>query len=125
MHLIITDAPPSPDRPFLIKAQSTNIIIGWSETPCNGGHAVNSFNIRYRRTYSSTYSSYTYIRGIDPALRNYTIIGLSTDTYYSFSVAAVNLAARSSPYSSTLSATTFPPGTIVEGLRTIVGRPKF
>ena len=71
---------------------------------------MNNFIIRYRTTYSSSYSSYTYIRDIDPALRNYTVTGLQTNTYYSFSVQAVNLGAQSSSYSSSFSAATLPPG---------------
>ena len=72
---------------------------------------MNNFNIRYNRNFG--YSSYTTIRDIDPARRNYTITGLQTNTYYSFSVQAVNLNARSSSYSTSLSATTLPPGIIL------------
>ena len=70
---------------------------------------MNNFNIRFNRR-SSYRSSYTYIRDIDPARRNHTITGLQANTDYSFSVQAVNLNARSSSYSTSLSATTLPPG---------------
>ena len=107
----ITASPPAPGQPFLIKAQSTSLIIGWSEATCSGGHAVNSFNIRYHRSYGSSYSSsYSYIRDIDPVRRNYTITGLQINTYYSFSIQAVNWRAQSSSYSTSFSATTLPPG---------------
>lgn len=104
---IAVDSPPSPDRPFLIKAQSTSLTIGWSEATCNGGHTVNNFNIRFIQSSSYTY---TYIRDIDPLRRNYTITRLQANTDYSFSIQAVNLRAQSSSYSSSFSATTLPPG---------------
>ena len=72
---------------------------------------MNNFNIRYRHSYGSSYSrSYSYIRDIDPVRRNYTITGLQINTYYSFSIQAVNWRAHSSSYSTSFSATTLPPG---------------
>ena len=103
-------SPPAPGKPYLIKAQSSSITIGWHEAACNGGHTVNNFVIQYRQSSSSNYYSYTYIRNIEPARRNYTVVGLQSSTYYSFSIQAVNLLSSSSSYSSSLSATTLPPG---------------
>ena len=82
LRLLFSGSPPTPSKPFAIKPRSTSITIGWSESYCDGGHTLRNFTIRY--TYYSTYS-YQYIRGIDPTLRSYIIIGLRSNMRYSLS----------------------------------------
>ena len=104
---ILPASPPRPGRPYLIKAQSTSITIGWPEI-CAGGHSIRSYTIRYDRTIG--YYSYRYIRGVNPAKRNYTITGLESNTQYSFQVQVVSPYSRTSTYSFSLSISTLPPG---------------
>ena len=99
--------PPRPGRPYVVKAQSTSITIGWPEI-CTGGHSVRSYTVRYNRPVGLY--SYTYIRNISPAKRNYTIIGLESNTQYSFQVQVVSPYSRTSSYSLSRPATTLPPG---------------
>ena len=104
----ILATPPSPGQPFLVKAQSTSITIGWSETACDGGHPLLSFNLQYDKVYG--YFPSRTIRNIDPTRRNYTITGLTSNTYYRFKVQAVSVNSRTSFYSSTVSIYTLAPG---------------
>lgn len=69
---------------------------------------MKNFNIRYWN-YNSGHNTHKN-NIIDPAQTNYTITGLQPDTYYSFSVRAVNWNVESSPYAPYVSATTLPPG---------------
>ena len=100
-------SPPAPGRPYVIRAQSTSITIGWPEV-CDGGHGLRSFTIRYDRVVG--YYSYRYVRNIDPSRRNYTVTGLVSSTQYSFWVQAVSLNSRTSSYSSSMSTYTLAPG---------------
>ena len=104
-QLIFAVAPPAPGRPFIIKAQSTSVTIGWPEY-CTGGHTLSSFTIQYREVIGSF--SYHYVRNIDPSQRSYTITELETRTQYSFRVQAVST--RTSSYSLTATASTLAPG---------------
>ena len=108
-YLYYLDSPPTPGQPFEIKAQSTSITIGWSESYCDGGHPIVSFDIRYYE--SSDYYSRRTIQNIDPMRRNYTITDLQSSTYYRFQVRANSVNSRTSSYSSSsLSISTLAPG---------------
>lgn len=109
---IIIDSPPTPGRPFEVKAQSTSITIGWSESYCDGGHPIVSFDIQYYQTSGYYYNRNT-IRNIDPTRRNYTITGLQSSTFYSFIVRAVSVNSQTSSYSSSISISTLAPGTYI------------
>lgn len=123
------DSPPIPERPFAITVQSRSITIGWSESPCDGGHNLSSFTIQYYNIipndydydyyyyyhyyspYYRYYYNYQYIRNIDSTIRNYTVSGLEPDTEYTFQVKAVSIYAAESSYSASVSISTLPPGT--------------
>ena len=112
MKFSIIDSPPTPGRPFEVKAQSTSITIGWSESYCDGGHPIVSFNIQYYQTSGYYYNRNT-VRNIDPTRRNYTITGLQSSTYYSVRVRAVSVNSQTSSYSSSISISTLAPGTYI------------
>ena len=106
--ILIPASPPTPGRPFAIKPQSTSITIGWSESSCDGGHALSSFTIQYDKVYG--FFLYRYVRNIPSAMRNYTITGLESNTLYSFRVQAVNVNSLTSSYSLAVSISTLSPG---------------
>ena len=108
LRLLFSGSPPTPSKPFAIKPRSTSITIGWSESYCDGGHTLRNFTIQY--VYDSSFCRY--IRGIDPTLRSYTIIGLRSNMRYSFRLQAVGLYSTSS-YSSRVSIYTLPPGMLL------------
>ena len=56
--------------------------------------------MRYRKEVPDFYvSTYTYLYGLDPSLRNYTIHGLEPETPYEFSVQALSAEFRASDFS--------------------------
>ena len=105
---LIIDSPPAPGRPFEVTAQSTSITIGWSESYCDGGHPIKSFEIQYYE--ASEYYSRRTIQYIDPTRRNYTITGLHPSTSYSFSIRAVSMNSQTSSYTPFRSVSTLEPG---------------
>ena len=106
--LLISASPPTPGRPFEIKAQSTSITVGWSESYCDGGHPIIGFDIQYDRL-TGYFPSRT-IRIVDPTQRNYTVTGLQSSTFYTFRVRSVSVNSRRSSYSSSVSIATLAPG---------------
>ena len=107
-HMLISVSPPTPGQPFEIKAQSTSITVGWSQSYCDGGHPIISFNIRYDQL--TGYFPYRTIQNIDPTQRNYTITGLQSSTFYTFRVRSISANSRTSSYSSSASIATLAPG---------------
>ena len=105
---LFSASPPTPARPIEVSAQSTSITIGWSESECNGGHPVISYDIRYYP--SSEYVSRITIQNIDPMRRNYTITELQSSTFYMFQVRVVSVYSRTSSYSPLISISTLSPG---------------
>ena len=108
LNIAILDSPPIPGRAFEVKARSNSITIGWSESSCDGGHPIVSFDIRYDRQYG--YFSARTILHIDPTRRNYTITGLQSNTFYTFQVRSRSVNSRTSSYSSSVFITTLAPG---------------
>ncbi len=106
--MLISASPPSPDRPFEIKAQSTSITIGWSKSLCDGGHPIISFDIQYDQL--TGYFSARTLRNIDPNRRNYTVTGLQSSRFYTFRVRAISANFRTGSYSSLVSIATLAPG---------------
>ena len=100
--------PPPLGRPSAIKRQSMSITIGLSDLICDGGHTISSFTIRYKM--QSYFSTFRYIRNIDPNRRNYTITELEPSSLYAFQVRAVNVDSIGSYFSSRLFVSTLPPG---------------
>ena len=108
LNIAILDSPPIPGRAFEVKARSNSITIGWSESSCDGGHPIVSFDIRYDRQYG--YFPARTILHIDPTRRNYTITGLQSNTFYTFQVRSRSVNSRTSSYSSSVFITTLAPG---------------
>ena len=107
-HMLISASPPTPGRPFEIKAQSTSITVGWSESSCVGGHPITSFDLQYDQL--TGYFIARTIRNIDPTQRNYTVTGLQSSRFYTFRVRSVSVNSRTSSYSSSASIATLAPG---------------
>ena len=96
----IIASPPSPGVPFSIEVGSTWITLGWSESSCDGGHVITEFILRYQKEVPDYYvSTYDYIYGISPALRNYTVYNLDPETSYIFSVQALSTEYEPSDFS--------------------------
>ena len=94
------DSPPAPSSPYIISLGSTWVELGWDELSCDGGHAITEFIIRYQKEVSDFYvSSYSYVYGLDSALRSYIIYNLDPETDYSFSVQALSAEFQSSSFS--------------------------
>ena len=115
-----TDSPARPSRPKVLALTSNSVTISWEESPCDGGHTISDFNIRYAEPFSYYYyfrpppidffGDYTYIRGIDGNTRNHTITRLQPSTTYEISVQAASVDATFSPYSLQRTVTTLSPG---------------
>ena len=113
---LLSDSPPAPSRPTVVKVQSDSITISWNEAECTGNHNLRSFTIQYFETDSNPFflffGSFMYIRNIDSTRRNYTISNLDPVTSNSFRVQAVSVDGRASSYSPTAEVFTLPPGMI-------------
>ena len=121
---LFSDFPPTPDRPIILNVTSTTATISWPEIPCNGGHDLQYFTIRIGSTSTDNYNyyyyyyfyiydnglSYNYINSIDARLKNYTIVGLTSDTNYDISLRAEGQDNTLSRFSRSVTITTLPPG---------------
>ncbi len=96
----IVVSPPSPGSPYTIDRGSTWVTLGWYELSCDGGHRITELIIRYQKEVSDFYvSSYSYVYGLDPSRRNYTIHNLEPETPYKFSVQALSAEFQASSFS--------------------------
>lgn len=109
--------PPRPSRPKIVSVTSTTITVSWEENPCTGGHTIGFFNLRYALPFDFNhfifppfFVDYTYIRGINPDVRNYTISNLRPSTSYDISVQAVSVDTTFSSFSLGITVDTLPPG---------------
>ena len=85
------DVPPRPGSPTPLRVTKSAVVLAWDEHPCNGGHRISGFTIRYRNTYQEYLTSTNvYVYNVDPLLRNYTVVGLEPYTSYNFSVQAIS-----------------------------------
>ena len=112
-HHYFSGGPPTPARPVRLNVTSTSITISWSVLPCNGGHDLLYFRLRYgRKNIFFTYRGlvYNYVNSIDARQMNYTIAGLDVNTNYQISIQAEGLDSTYSRYSSAVTITTLAPG---------------
>ena len=113
IFITISGGPPTPARPVRQNVTSTSITISWSVLPCNGGHHLLYFRLRYgRRNYFLYFFGliYNYINSIDARQMNYTIAGLDVNTNYQISIRAEGVDSTFSRYSRAVTITTLAPG---------------
>lgn len=98
MHILVS--PPAPSSPYIISRGSTWVTLGWYVLSCDGGHVITELVIRYQKEVDDFYiTSYSYVYGLDPALQNYTIHNLESQTSYKFSIQAQSAEFRASSFS--------------------------
>ena len=83
--------PPRPGSPTALRVTKSAVVLAWDEHPCDGGHRISGFTIRYRNTYQEYLTTTNmYVYNVNPSLRNYTVVGLEPYTSYNFSVQAIS-----------------------------------
>ena len=113
IFVTISGGPPTPARPVRLNVTSTSITISWSLLPCNGGHDLLYFRLRYgikNSFFILLGLSYNYIDSIDARQMNYTMAGLDVNTNYYISIRAEGVDSTFSRYSSAVTITTLTPG---------------
>lgn len=111
-HMCV-DVPPRPGSPIPLRVTSSAVILQWDENPCNGGHRITGYTIRYRNTYQEfLVATNMYVYNVSPKFRNYTVVGLEPYVSYNFSIQAISDEYLPSIFSLENIITTLPEGNI-------------
>ncbi len=112
--LFLSGGPPSPGRVIVLKQESNSVVLSWRKPACDGGHFLQSYNLRFGTfdfffIYPFFYN-YIYVYNISASAANYTLKGLVSRTTYTVSVQAVGVDDTRSSYTPSVSFVTKAPG---------------
>ena len=100
---------PAPLRPEPIQTQSRFVVVRWEPPPCNGGHRIIGYTLRYKEVTNGS-ADYHYVFNINRTTLKYTMDQLNPSTSYLVSIQSTDANFVGSPFSRENTVVTLPPG---------------
>ncbi|KAL5494002.1 hypothetical protein EMCRGX_G015270 [Ephydatia muelleri] len=106
--LTIGTTHPAPLRPEPIQTQSRFVVVRWEPPPCNGGHRIIGYTLRYKEVTNGS-ADYRYVFNINHTTLKYTMDQLNPSTSYLVSIQSTDANFVGSPFSRENTVVTLPP----------------